>query len=498
MWSRLQHKLNAFELYTIDVIYGRSEGAWSAVYAAFLHALSWLFSGVAQARLWLYQRRILHDQPLGCLVVVVGNLTVGGTGKTPVVEKFARALRDRGRRVAILSRGYKSRPVPLWRQAWIRLTHTAEPPPRVVSDGVRVLLDSELAGDEPFMLARNLPGVVVLVDKNRVKAGAYAIRKFGCDTLVLDDGFQYLPLKGRLNLLLVDKTNPFGNGALLPRGILREPVKHLRRASHIFLTKSDGVPDAELDELIRRHNPRADVIECAHRPGYLQRFGEPVMSGVPVVAGVADPGPIRVPNVAGVADPGPIRVPNVAGVADPGPEISRTGLGEAGCLDPVAGVADPGPIQPTAPGSTTPATGGDLSGPGSATPATIAPLATMPAGRVPLTHLRGRRVLAFSGIATPESFEKFLRDLGADLVARERFLDHYRYTAEDLAGLFALAQREGAECLVTTEKDAVRVTVAAGCPLPLYYLRLEIELLHGAADFDAAVERICFSQHDQL
>jgi tetraacyldisaccharide 4'-kinase len=396
MWSRLKSKLNAFELHTIDVIYGRSEGAWSAVYAAFLHALSWGFSGAAQARLWLYQRRILHDQPLGCLVVVVGNLTVGGTGKTPVVEKFARALRDRGRKVAILSRGYKSKPAPLWRQAWFRLTHTAEPPPRVVSDGVTVLLDSELAGDEPFMLARNLPGVVVLVDKNRVKAGAHAIRRFGCDTLVLDDGFQYLPLKGRLNLLLIDKTNPFGNGALLPRGILREPVKHLRRASHIILTKSDGTPDAELDELIRRHNPGADVIECAHRPGYLQRFGEPGAAG----------------------------------------------------------------------------------------------------GRVPLAFLKGRRVLAFSGIATPESFEKFLRDLGAALVARERFLDHYRYTAEDLAGLFALARHEQAECLVTTEKDAVRVAVAAGCPLPLYYLRLEIELLHGAADFDAAVERICFPPSD--
>jgi len=420
MLSRLKQKLNAFELHTIDVIYGRSEGAWSAVYAAFLHALSWLFSGVVQARLWLYQRRIFHDQPLGCLVVVVGNLTVGGTGKTPVVEKFARALRDRGRRVAILSRGYKSKPVPLWKKAWFRLTHTAEPPPRVVSDGTRVLLDSELAGDEPFMLARNLPGVVVLVDKNRVKAGVYAIRKFGCDTLVLDDGFQYLPLKGRLNLLLVDKTNPFGNGALLPRGILREPVKHLRRASHIFLTKSDGQPDAELDELIQRHNPRADIIECAHRPGYLQRFGE---AEAPVVAGVADPGP----------------------------------------------------IPPPPPASTTPAA----------------------TDRVPLAYLKGRRVLAFSGIATPESFEKFLRDLGADLVARERFLDHYRYNAEDLAGLFALAQREGAECLVTTEKDAVRVVGVAGCPLPLFYLRLEIELLHGAADFDAAVGRICFPSSDR-
>ncbi len=397
MSSWLKRKLTAFELFTVDVIYGRSEGARSAVYAAFLHALSWLFSGAAQARLWLYRHRILHDQPLGCLVVVVGNLTVGGTGKTPVVEKFARALRDRGRHVAILSRGYKSKAPPLWKRWWFALTHAAEPPPRIVSDGQTVLLDSEVAGDEPFMLARNLPGVVVLVDKNRVKAGAFAIKKFGCDTLILDDGFQYLPLKGRLNLLLVDKTNPFGNGRLLPRGVLREPIKHLRRASHVFLTKSDGHRDPELEELIREHNPAADIIECAHRPQHLRRFG----------------------------------------------------------------VADDG----------------------------------TPGAREPLAWLKGRRVLAFSGIATPESFEKFLRDLGAELVARERFLDHYRYGEDDLAALFAQAAREGAECIVTTEKDAVRVAEGHAQPLPLYYLRLEVELIHGADSFEAAVERICFPPH---
>jgi tetraacyldisaccharide 4'-kinase len=397
MSSWLKRKFTAFELHTVDVIYGRSEGAWSAVYAAFLHALSWLFSGVAQARLWLYRQRILHDQPLGCLVVVVGNLTVGGTGKTPVVEKFARALRERGRHVAILSRGYKSKAPPFWQKGWFALTHAAEPPPRIVSDGKTVLLDSEQAGDEPFMLARNLPGVVVLVDKNRVKAGAFAIKKFGCDTLILDDGFQYLPLKGRLNLLLVDKTNPFGNGRLLPRGILREPIKHLRRATHVFLTKSDGARDLELEDLIREHNPAADLIECAHRPQHLRRFG--------------------------------------------------AAEGAAGA-------------------------------------------------REPLAWLRGRRVLAFSGIATPESFEKFLRDLGAELVARERFLDHYRFGEDDLAALFAQAAREGAECLVTTEKDAVRIAEGHAQPLPLYYLRLEVELIHGAENFEAAVERICFPKHE--
>ncbi|HEY1107532.1 MAG TPA: tetraacyldisaccharide 4'-kinase, partial [Opitutaceae bacterium] len=379
--------------YTIDVIYGRRAGAGAAVYGGFLQGLSWLFSGIAQSRLFLYRKRILHDQPLGCLVVVVGNLTVGGTGKTPVVEKFARALRDRGRKVAILSRGYKSKKVPLWQKLWWRLTHAEKPAPRIVSDGTTVLLDSEQAGDEPYMLARNLPGVVVLVDKNRVHAGEFAIKRFGCDTLVLDDGFQYLPLKGRLNLLLVDKTNPFGNGHLLPRGILREPIKHLKRASYVFLTKSNGVRDPELERLITEHNPEADIIECAHKPQYLRRFG----------------------------------------------------------------------LADGAPGS-----------------------------REELTFLKGRRVFAFSGIATPESFEKFLRDLGALIVGRERFLDHYRFDSEDIAALFEMAQKEGAECLVTTEKDAVRIAENLECPLPLYYLRLEIEILRGASDFDEAVKRICF------
>jgi tetraacyldisaccharide 4'-kinase len=106
--------------------------------------------------------------------------------------------------------------------------------------------------------------------------------------------------------------------------------------------------------------------------------------------------------------------------------------------------------------------------------------------------LKGRRVFAFSGIATPESFEKFLRDLGAVIVGRERFLDHYRFERDDLVDLFAVAQRERAECLVTTEKDAVRINETLSCPLPLYYLRLEIDILRGAADFDEAVDRICF------
>ena len=100
----------------------------------------------------------------------------------------------------------------------------------MVSDGNRVLMDSEEAGDEPFMLAHNLPGIVVLTDKDRVRAGKFAIEEYGVDVLILDDGFQYLPIQADMNLLLVDQLNPFGNQKLLPRGILREPVRHLSRA----------------------------------------------------------------------------------------------------------------------------------------------------------------------------------------------------------------------------------------------------------------------------
>jgi len=226
-----------------------------------------------------------------------------------------------------------------------------------------------------------------LCDKNRVKAGSFAIRKFGCDTLILDDGLQYLPLKGKLNLLLVDKTNPFGNQHLLPRGILREPVKHLNRASYIFLTKSDGVRDEALLELIRENNPRAEIIECAHKPQYLQAVDS----------------------------------------------------GE----------------------------------------------------RLPLDALKGAHVAAFSGIASPESFEKMLRDFGAEIRYNQRFLDHHRFTRSEIERLYAKVGELKLDMIVTTEKDAVRLFEDMPVPIPIYYLRLEIDILSGKEDFEQAAARIC-------
>ena len=175
----------------------------------------------------------------------------------------------------------------------------------------------------------------------------------------------------------------------MPRGILREPIRHIKRASYVFLTKSDGNPDPELEALIQKHNPGIDIIECAHKPQYLQQVN-----------------------------------------------------GE---------------------------------------------------GRLPLDDLLQKRIGAFSGIAVPESFEGFLRGFGANLLYTKRFLDHHRFDADELGEIFNESVDADLDFIVTTEKDAVRIPEDQEFPLPLYFLRLEIEILRGVEDFDEAVSKICFS-----
>lgn len=386
--KKLDQKISQLENYLADVVYDRAEGKLANLLQAVLFFLSYVFEAIVLLRFFLYNKRVLRNQPLGCLVVVVGNLTVGGTGKTPVVERFARSLTERGRSVAVLSRGYKSKKEPAYKRILRWFTHQEAPPPKVVSDGETVFLKSDVAGDEPYMLAKNLPGVAVVVDKNRVKAGEYAISEFGADTLVLDDGFQYLPLRGQLNLLLIDRSNPFGNGRLLPRGILREPIRHVRRASYIFLTKSKGEDHSELYATIRKYNKEAEIIECCHKPQFFKEVNRP--------------------------------------------------------------------------------------------------------GKFSLEDIAGKKVLALSAIANPIGFEDFITDLGGEIVERRRFIDHHRFTDWQIQEVFEAAKKAGAEYVVTTEKDAVRIEEDFEAPLPFYYLRMEIGILSGEDNFDKAVARICF------
>ncbi len=298
MRERLRAWTENLETFILEVILEERRGPRATLVRALLWACSKVFQAAIKTRGFLYNVRILRDSTLGVQVIAVGNLTVGGTGKTPVVEKFARELRDQGRNVAILSRGYRSKPTPLHTRLLNKIfLRNDTTPPRVVSDGKSLLLDSEMAGDEPYMLASNLKDVVVLVDKDRVKSGRYAIEKFGCDTLLLDDGFQYWKLRGRRqDIVLVDRQQPFGNERLLPRGTLREPPSHLARASTIFITKSDGAT-YELRRRITQYNPTAGIIECIHHPLYLediftgQRLGLDFLKGrkVASLSGIAQP-----------------------------------------------------------------------------------------------------------------------------------------------------------------------------------------------------------------
>src|SRR5215469_9007452 len=298
MREKLRIWTETVETFVLEVIFEERRGTIAGLTRTGLFLLSKLFQLLVKTRRFLYNVRILRDSTLGVQVIAIGNLTVGGTGKTPVVEKFARELRDEGRNVAILSRGYRSKPTPLHERLLNKILFREDTtPPRVVSDGKSLLLDSETAGDEPYMLASNLKDVVVLVDKDRVKAGRYAIEKFGCDTLLMDDGFQYWKLRGRRHdIVLVDCQQPFGNERLLPRGTLREPPSHLARASTIFITKSDGKTNA-LRRRIGELNPGASIIECVHNPLYLEDVFSGQRAELDLIKGR------KVASLSGIAQP---------------------------------------------------------------------------------------------------------------------------------------------------------------------------------------------------
>ena len=189
---------NELEKWATDVIFGRARGLGPALMRIVLRGLSWVYRFGVRLRLRLFRSGWKSQSSLGTMVVSIGNITVGGTGKTPVVERFARELTAKGRKVAILSRGYKSSELKE-RQRWTNpeTGETVTSPPKIVSDGREVLLGAKYAGDEPYMLAKNLPGVSVVVDRDRVRGGRFAVKELGADTLLLDDGLQYLSIESR-------------------------------------------------------------------------------------------------------------------------------------------------------------------------------------------------------------------------------------------------------------------------------------------------------------
>ncbi len=268
----MKDQIEELERWGADVIFGRAKGFRATLMRLAMRFFSGIFRIIVQIRIRRYRKGWKPQAFLGTQVIAVGNITVGGTGKTPVVELLSRSLRDRGRNVSILSRGYKSKKLDRpqkWQDAKGR-NISPDRMPKVVSTGKALLLDSKFAGDEPFMLAKNLDGVSVVVDKNRVKGGHFAVSHLGADTLLLDDGMQYLDLAHSLDIVLVDSGAPFGTEALLPRGTLREPPKNLRRASYILITKCNGSSNDALIARIRKYNRTAEIIECTHGPVHLE------------------------------------------------------------------------------------------------------------------------------------------------------------------------------------------------------------------------------------
>jgi tetraacyldisaccharide 4'-kinase len=229
-----------------------------------LYACSRAYRMAVTSRILLYESGILEQRSLPCTVVSIGNMTVGGTGKTPMAAHVAGLLKKLGHNVAVVSRGYGGH---------------AQRPGGVVSDGKTTLMKLEASGDEPQLLASKLKGIPVLVSKDRYQVGMRSIEKFGSSVLVLDDAFQHLPLKRDLNLLLLDSARPFGNGHCVPRGTLREPIEQMKRASALILTRWPGKGTlTPVSPIIETHAQGRPVFRCMHVPDGLFTAGhrEPV------------------------------------------------------------------------------------------------------------------------------------------------------------------------------------------------------------------------------
>lgn len=383
----MKSRADEFADWGTDVVFGRAHGFRAWAMRCLLRVLSLFFLIVVKLRILLYRRRLKTVHYLGTLVVSVGNITTGGTGKTPVVELLSRTLAERGRKVSILSRGYKSADLEKPQHWFDAKGNAVDNLPKIASDGKTRYLGPLYAGDEPYMLARNLDDVAVLVDKDRVKSGVFAIEQLDSDTLVLDDGLQYMKLKHEIDIVLVDCGSPFGTGALLPRGTLREPRGSLKRASYIILTKSGGKPQDALIREIRKYNSVADIIVTDHGAKYLENI--------------------------------------------------------------------------------------------------------FTKERKPLSFLNDKWVACLSGIARPESFESIVESLGAHVEIRRRYPDHYWFDQADLEAFVQRCADRAMDMIVTTEKDAVRFLKPDEMDVPIYFLRVEIEILQGREHWDRMINRMC-------
>lgn len=365
----------AMQIYLYQLVHGKKRGVIASILLWLLRFMSFVYGLGVEVKLGLYNYGILGQHRLDCRVISLGNITVGGTGKTPTAQRLAAIIRDLGFRVVILNRGYRAG----WRGQV-----------GLVSDGRRIYMSVNEAGDEAYLLAKNLPGVAVLIGKNRTITGDYAVKSLKAEVIILDDGYQHWQLARDLDIVLIDTLNVFGNNFLLPRGTLREPLSHLSRADAVILTKVDQSTDDDREvirDTLDRYNDRALVVESVHNPRCFIEI-EDWYKGV--------------------------------------------------------------------------------------RPETVA-----------LDAVRSKRVLAFSAIGNPSSFEQSLTDIGVELVDAVRFPDHHDYTMAEMQGITQKGVDQELCALVTTEKDAVKIPsefIHSDRPLPVYVLTMEVKFIDGGCE----------------
>jgi tetraacyldisaccharide 4'-kinase len=347
-------------------LYQKEKSFWTKTLLLPLYLFSLPYGGAVRARSLFYSFRLLKTETLPCPVISMGNITAGGTGKTPHVMALAKGLMQRGISVAILSRGYKAR----------RSSGS------LVSDGHTLLLSPDEAGDEPFLMAQSLMGIPVLIGKDRFANGKIALQRFNIRGLLLDDGYQHLQLHRDLNILLIDSQTGFGDPHLLPRGILREPLSHLSRADLFLLTKV-------------KHPEACQPLETSLHLAY------------------------------------------------PSVQIFHSHYEPLGLIGPKG-------------------------------------------EREEIQSLKGKKVIALSGIADPTSFSSLLRTCGMEVVEEVIHPDHYHYRSIDLTNL--RKKMNQVDWVVTTEKDMVKLKVFNMDPFPLRALRIGVKLWEEDVFFNRVME----------
>ena len=352
-------------------------------FVLFLSMVSKVYGGAVKLRRNFYKKAVFKSKRLPCSIISIGNITVGGTGKTPMTIYIAKVIKQLGYNVVVISRGYKGK---------------SEKIGGIVSDGKVLLMTPENAGDEPYMMAKRLKDVPVIVGKNRLKAGRQAISKFNPDVIVLDDGFQHLKLQRDLDLVLLDYRNPFGNGHLLPRGVMREPASAILNANVIILTRSDAVNENEMSSPLKKlrfYERNKPVYRTFHHP-----FVYKIINGEKI---------IFEKNIK---------------------EILRQNS----------------------------------------------------------ESIKGRTVFAFSGLADNHDFQQTVKSLRCNLSGHMEFPDHHPYSEKDLKDISAAAKKSMSECLITTEKDYVRMAHKIDWPGDLFVIGIEIDFGEDKKRFNSYIK----------